>query len=148
MGGHHLQSQAQVSALLSRLSLVALPSCFVLAPWLHWTISPSQIPCAHSCLGCFFCLLLPASLCCLCRMQSLTFRAWHLLKTPFLGLCEKSQRPPLHFHSILFIFGTVWQADVSHLRDCGSLEANGGLIISFSVTAWSLVDVVELNWVT
>lgn len=74
-----------------------------------------QVPHAHSCLDCLFCLMLPAFLVvsagCNPRPSRLGTSLRHLSQTctPGRGF------PPPHFHSIWFILSTVWQADVSHL---------------------------------
>lgn len=137
------------SQLDSQGSLFALPSCFVLASWPHWAIPPLQIPQAHSCLDCWFCLMLPAFLCCLRRMQFLTFKVGTSLRH-LSQACIRSHCLPLCM-SVVFCSSSAQSGRqmVSHLRDCGLLGSQWRpYLIYVSATAWPLVDVVELKWVT
>lgn len=68
---------------------LGLPA-LLLCTCIHWIIPLLPTPHARSCLGCFFCLMLPALLCCPCQIQSSTFQAWSLPETPFSGMHRKS----------------------------------------------------------
>lgn len=109
VGGPCLQNHARVSAWFSRFSPVVLCSCFVLARWPHWTVSPSPSPPRTFMFRLRILSHVARLPCCLCWMQFPTFKAWHLPETPFSDLHHRSWLlPPLHFHSIWFILSTVW----------------------------------------
>lgn len=151
MGGPCLQKQAQVSAWFSRFSLVILCFCFVLAPWTHWTISPSPSLHAHSCLDCLFCLMSPAFLVvsagCISLPSGLGTSRRHLSQTCITGRG--------FFPLCISIVSGSFSAP-SGRQMCFTREAVGpgkpGEAISYLLfcycLAWPFVDVVELNWVT